>query len=90
MTATRSPSLPSTPHLAKFLPGATVYVEGHLARHGERARITVIATRAWAVLSAPPPPAPEEPTAHHASPPEHLGAGYARRLAIRTARERLI
>jgi hypothetical protein len=79
-----------TPDLAEFLPGATVYVEGHLARHGERQRVSVIAHRAWSI--APAPPAPEEApgTGTHASPREHQRAGHARRVAIGTATERLI
>jgi len=79
-----------TPDLAEFSPGATVYVEGHLARHGERRRVSVIAHRAWSI--APAPPAPEETpaTGTHASPREHRRAGHARRVAIGTARERLI
>jgi hypothetical protein len=78
------------PDLAEFTPGATIYVEGHLARHGERGRVSVIADRAFSTLPAPPPPAPEEATAHHASPREHLRAGHGRRVAIGTASERLI
>ena len=79
-----------TPDLAEFSPGATVYVEGHLARHGERRRVSVIAHRAWSI--APAPPAPEETpaTGTHASPREHQRAGHARIVARGTARERLI
>jgi hypothetical protein len=36
-----------TPDLAEFLPGATLYVEGRLARHGARGRVAVIAERAF-------------------------------------------
>ena len=78
------------PDLAEFTPGATVYVEGHLARHGERGRVSVIAERAFATLPAPPPPEEAAVTRSHASPREHLRAGHARRVAIGTARERLI
>ena len=78
------------PDLAEFTPGATVYVEGHLARHGERGRVSVIAERAFATLPAAPPPAEAAVTGSHASPREHLRAGHARRVAIGTARERLI
>jgi len=78
------------PDLAEFTPGATVYVEGHLARHGERGRVSVIAERAFAILPAPPPPEQAAVTGSHASPREHLRAGHARRVAIGTARERLI
>jgi hypothetical protein len=63
------------PDLAEVTPGATVYVEGHLARHGDRGRTSVIATRAWAILAAPPPPAPEDPTTHHARPASTCGRG---------------
>jgi hypothetical protein len=77
------------PDLAEFTPGATVYVEGHLARHGERGRVSVIAERAFATLPAPPPPEEVAVTGSHASPREHLRAGHGRRVAIGTARERL-
>jgi len=78
------------PDLAEFTPGATVYVEGHLARHGERGRVSVIAERAFATLPAPPPPEEAAVTGSHASPREHLRAGHARRVAIGTASERLV
>jgi hypothetical protein len=78
------------PDLVEFLPGATVYVEGHLARHGARARVSVIAHRAWAIAPAPPPPAEAPATGTHASPREHLRAGYARRVGIGTENERLV
>jgi len=78
------------PDLAEFTPGATVYVEGHLARHGERGRVSVIAEHAFATLPAPPPPEEAAATGSHASPREHLRAGHARRVAIGTARERLV
>jgi hypothetical protein len=78
------------PDLAEFTPGATVYVEGHLARHGERGRVSVIAERAFATLPATPPPEEAAVTGSHASPREHLRAGHGRRVAIGTARERLI
>ena len=78
------------PDIAEFSPRATVYVEGQLASHGERQRVSVVAHWAWSI--APAPPAPEEgrPTGTHASPPEHQRAGHARRVAIGTASERLI
>jgi hypothetical protein len=78
------------PDISEFSPGATVYVEGHLARHGARGRVSVIARRAWSI--APAPPAAEEApaTGTHASPREHQRAGHARRVAIGTVRERLI
>jgi len=79
-----------TPDLAEFSPGATVYVEGHLARHGERRRVSVIAHRAWSIAPAPPPPEEDRPSGTHASPREHQRAGHARRVAIGTARERLV
>jgi hypothetical protein len=79
-----------TPDLAEFSPGATVYVEGHLARHGERRRVSVIARRAWSIAPASPPPEEAPPTGTHASPREHQRAGHARRVAIGTGRERLI
>jgi hypothetical protein len=50
----------------------------------------VIAERAFATLPAPPPPEEAAVTGSHASPREHLRAGHARRVAIRTARERLV
>jgi hypothetical protein len=78
------------PDLAEFLPGATVYVEGHLARHGERQRVSVIAHRAWSIAPAPPAPEEDRPRGTHASPREHPRAGHGRRVAIGTARERLI
>jgi hypothetical protein len=78
-----------TPDLAEFTPGATVYVEGHLARHGERRRVSVIARRAWSIAPAPPLPEEDRPTGTHASPREHQRAGHPRRVAIGTARERL-
>jgi hypothetical protein len=78
------------PDLAEFTPGATVYVEGHLARHGKRGQVSVVAERAFATLPAPPPPEEVAVTGSHASPREHLRAGHARRVAIGTARERLI
>jgi hypothetical protein len=79
-----------TPDLAEFLPGATVYVEGHLARNGERRRVSVMAHRAWSIAPAPPPPDDASPVIAHASPREHQRAGHARRVAIGTAGERLI
>ena len=78
------------PDLAEFSPGATIYVEGHLARHGERRRVSVIAHRAWSIAPAPPAPKEALPTGTHASPREHQRAGHARRVAIGTARERLV
>jgi len=78
------------PDLAEFSPGATVYVEGHLARHGERGRVSVIAHRAWSIAPAPPAPEEDRPTGTHASPREHQRAGHARRVAIGTASERLV
>ena len=78
------------PDIAEFSPGATVYVEGHLARHGERQRVSVVAHRAWTIAPAPPPPEEERPSGTHASPREHERAGHARRVAIGTARERLV
>ena len=78
------------PDLAEFSPGATVYVEGHLARHGERRRVSVVAHRAWSILPAPPPPVADDPTSSHASPREHQRSGHPRRVAIGTPRERLI
>jgi hypothetical protein len=78
------------PDIAEFLPGATVYVEGHLARHGERQRVSVVAHRAWSVAPAPPAPEEERPTGTHASPREHERAGHARRVAIGTASEHLV
>ena len=78
------------PDLAEFSPGATIYVEGHLARHGERRRVSVIAHRAWSISPAPPAPEEAPPTGTHASPREHQRAGHARRVAIGTASERLI
>jgi len=53
-----------TPDLAEFSPGATVYVEGHLARHGARGRVSVIAHRAWSIAPAPPPPEEDRPSVH--------------------------
>ena len=79
-----------TPDLAEFSPGATVYVEGHLARHGERRRVSIIARRAWSIEAAPPPSEEAPATGTHASPREHQRAGHARRVAIGTPRERLI
>jgi hypothetical protein len=73
-----------------FTPGATVYVEGHLARHGPHRRVSVIADRAWAITSAPPPPVETPVRGTHASPREHRCEGHARRVAIGTARERLV
>jgi hypothetical protein len=73
-----------------FTPGATVYVEGHLARHGPHARVSVIAERAWAITTAPPPPQETPPRGTHASPREHRREGHARRVAIGTAGERLV
>jgi len=78
------------PDLAEFSPSATVYVEGHLARHGDRHRVSVIAHRAWSIAPAPPAPEEDRPMGTHASPREHQRAGHARRLAIGTARERLV
>ena len=78
------------PAIEEFTPGATVYVEGHLARHGARGRVSLIATRAFSTLPAPPPPDEGPVTGTHASPREHLRAGHARRVAIGTGRERLI
>ena len=78
------------PDIAEFSPGATVYVEGHLARHGERQRVSVIAHRAWSIAPAPPAPEEDRPSGTHASPREHQRTGHARRVAIGTARERLI
>ena len=78
------------PDIAEFSPGATVYVEGHLARHGERQRVSVVAHRAWTIAPAPPPPEEERPSGTHAAPREHERAGHARRVAIGTARERLV
>ncbi|MGP8161372.1 MAG: hypothetical protein ACLQGJ_09175 [Candidatus Dormibacteria bacterium] len=78
------------PDLAEFMPGATVYVEGHLARHGERRRVSVIAHRAWSIAPAPPAPEEDRPVGTHASPREHQRAGYARRVAIATPRERIV
>jgi len=65
-----------TPDLAEFSPGATVYVEGHLARHGERRRVSVIAHRAWPI--APAPPAPEETDDRRPRLPPGAPAGGAR------------
>jgi len=79
-----------TPDLAEFLPGATVYIEGHLARHGHHRRVSVIADHAWSIQPPPPPPGNDRPTGTHAPPREHQRAGHARRVAIGTARERLI
>jgi hypothetical protein len=79
-----------TPDLAEFSPGATVYVEGHLARHGDRHRVSVIAHRAWSIAPAPSPPEEERPTGTHASPREHQRAGHGRIVARGTPRERLI
>ena len=78
------------PDIAELSPGATVYVEGHLARHGERQRVSVIAHRAWSIAPAPPAPEEDRSSGTHASPREHQRAGHARRLAIGTARERLV
>jgi len=78
------------PDLAEFSPGATVYVEGHLARHGERQRTSVIAHRAWSIALAPPAPEEERPCGTHASPREHQRAGHGRIVARGTPRERLI
>ena len=78
------------PDLAEFSPGATVYVEGHLARHGERRRVSVVAHRAWSIAPAPSPPEDERPTGTHASPREHQRAGHGRIVARGTPRERLI
>ncbi len=79
------------PDISEFSPGATVYVEGHLARHGARGRVSVIAHRAWSIAPAPlPAEEAPPPTGTHASPREHWRAGHARRVAIGTARERLI
>lgn len=78
------------PDLAEFVPGATAYVEGHVARHGERSRISVIVERAWSISPPPPPPADFPATSSHASPREHPRVGHARRVAIGTARERVV
>ncbi len=78
------------PDLAEFSPGATAYVEGHLARHGERQRTSIIAHRAWSIAPAQPAPEEERASGTHDSPGEHQRAGHARRVAIGTARERLI
>src|ERR1039458_10303541 len=56
------------PDISDFAPGATVYVEGHLARQGESRRVSVIAGCAWSILPAPPPPVAGEPTSSRASP----------------------
>ncbi len=78
------------PDISDFAPGATVYVEGHLAHQGESRRVSVIAGCAWSILPAPPPPVADEPSSSHASPREHQRAGHPRRVAIGTSRERLI
>ena len=78
------------PDIAEFSPGATLYVEGHLARHGERQRVSVVAHRAWSIAPAPPAPAEAPATGTHTSPREHERAGHARRVAIGTASERLV
>jgi hypothetical protein len=78
------------PDLAEFSPGATVYVEGHLARHGDRGRVSVIAHRAWSIALAPPAAEEAPASGTHASPREHPRAGHARRVAIGTPREHLI
>lgn len=80
----------NTSDLAEFCPGATVCVEGHLARHGERRRVSIIARRAFSIELAPPPPQEAPATGTHASPREHQRAGHARRVAIGMASERLI
>jgi len=72
------------PDISDFAPGATVYVEGHLARQGESRRVSVIAGCAWSILPAPPPPVAGEPTSSHASPREHQRSGHPRRVAIGT------
>jgi hypothetical protein len=79
-----------TPDVAEFSPGATVYVEGRLARHGARGRVAVIAERAFSTLPAPPPPEEAPTTGTHASPREHQRAGHPRHVARGTPRERLI
>ena len=53
----------------RLQPGATVYVEGHLARHGERQRVSVVAHRAWSIAPAPPAPEEDRPSGTHA--PHH-------------------
>jgi hypothetical protein len=78
------------PDIDDFAPGATVYVEGHIARQGESWRVSVIAGCAWSILPAPPPPVAGEPTSSHASPREHQRSGHPRRVAIATPRERLV
>jgi hypothetical protein len=50
----------------------------------------VIAERTFSTLPAPPPPEEGPVTGSHASPREHLRAGHGRRVAIGTARERLV
>jgi len=63
------------PDISDFAPGATVYVEGHLARQGESRRVSVIAGCAWSILPAPPTTVAGEPTSRHASPREHQRSG---------------
>ena len=76
--------------LAELVPGATVYVEGHLARHGGRGRACVMAERAWTVSPPPPPPRQAAPAGSHTPPREHLRAGHARRIAVGTPAERVV
>src|ERR1039458_4810777 len=78
------------PDISDFAPGATVYVEGHLARQGESRRVSVIAGCAWSILPAPPPPVAGEPTSSHASPRAHQRSVHPGRGPIGTPRERLI
>ena len=81
---------PQLADLAELVPGATVYVEGYLARHGGRDRACIVAERAWTVSPAPPAPRQSAPAGSHASPREHLRAGHARRVGIGTPFERVI
>ena len=82
-TATGSSSLRvHSPDLADFSPGATVYVEGHLARHGDSHRVSVIAHRAWSIAPAPSPPE-EERADRHPRLPAGAPAGRARQVVAR-------
>jgi hypothetical protein len=61
--------------LRRALTKSPVAVEGHLARHAERRRVTVIAHRAWSIGAAPPPPEEPPATGTHASPGNTSGRG---------------
>ena len=77
------------PDIAKFSPGAIGYVEGHLACTASANR-SPSSPRGPARAPAPPAPEQERPTGTYAYPREHQRTRHARRVAIGTARERVV